>query len=124
MNKRNLIVGDLLALLIVTVAGFVSHRETDASFLPRAAVLFVSLSTGWFLLAPAMGLFDVERLRTANPLWRPAVTAFFAAQFAVTLRGLLLHTDTKSIFAVVIGITSAIGMTLARWIAQHLFKRN
>lgn len=122
MTKRNLILGDALALLVLTAIGFASHGETDASFLPRAGAMFVSLASGWFLLAPAMGLFDLED-KSARPLWRPALTGFFAAQFAVTLRGLVLQSDVPPVFALVIGMTAALGMFAWRWIAGQLEKR-
>ena len=123
MNKRMLILGDALALLLVTVIGFVSHRETDASFLPRAAALFVSLVSGWFLLAPVTGLFDSERVHAGRPFWRPAWTGFFAAQFAVTLRGLILQSSVQPIFAIVLGLTTALGMTLWRALADRMISR-
>ena len=123
MSKRFLILGDALALLIVTVIGFASHGETDASYLPRAAALFVALAVGWFALAPALGLFAAERVRSARQLWRPALTGLFAAQLAAILRGLLLRSDVKPVFAVVLGATAAFGMfvwrSLALWLAQR-----
>lgn len=122
MNKSVLIFGDALALLLVTVVGFVSHGETDASFLPRAAAMFVSLISGWFLLAPATGLFDWEHVRSTRQLWRPALTGFFAAQFAVVLRSLILQSDVSPVFALVIGMTSAFGMIIWRWIALRLVR--
>jgi len=123
MNKRMLILGDALVLLLVTVIGFVSHGETDASFIPRAAAMFVSLISGWFLLAPVTSLFDDERVHAKPSLWRPAVTGFFAAQFAITVRGLLLQSSVQPIFAVVLGMTTALGMTLWRALAGRMLSR-
>ncbi len=121
MNKKFLILGDALALLALTVIGFISHGETDASYLPRAATMFVSYLTGWFSLAPAMGLYDSPP--TGRPLWRPALTGFFAAQLAVILRGLILQSDVPPVFALVIGATAALGMLVWRWIAVQFEKR-
>lgn len=118
MNKKILILGDALALLVLTVIGFASHGETDASYLPRAAVMFASYLTGWFLLAPAMGLYDSSP--SGRPLWRPALTGFFAAQLAVILRGLILQSDVPPVFALVIGATAAFGMFVWRWMALRL----
>ncbi len=123
MKKHLLIIGDVAAILVLTVVGFATHGETDASFLPRAVVMFVSHLTGWFLLAPAMGLFGVDAAREGNPLWRPALTGFFAAQFAVTMRGLLLQSDVSPLFALVLGGTAAIGMTLWRFIFAKLTRQ-
>ena len=52
MNKLFLILGDLLAIAVITVIGFASHGETDTSFLPRMAATFVPMAVSWFLLAP------------------------------------------------------------------------
>ena len=120
MTKRNLILGDTLALLVLTVIGFVSHGETDASYLPRAAAMFGPYLAGWFSLAPAMGLFDPAP--TGHPLWRPALTGFFAGLFAVTLRGLILQSDVSPVFALVIGVSAAVGMITWRWIALRLVR--
>ena len=123
MTKRNLILGDTLALLVLTVIGFVSHGETDASYLPRAAAMFVPLTAGWFALAPAMGLFDADHVRSARQLWRPALTGFFAAQLAVVLRGFLLGSAVLPLFAMILGATAAFGMFVWRAIALWWMQR-
>ena len=109
-----LVAGDGLALLILTVIGFVTHREVGLQFAPRMAATWIPLLVGWFGLAPALGLYDSERVRRAGQLWRPALTAFFAAQLAVTLRGLWLQAAVLPTFALVLGATSALGMTVWR----------
>ena len=121
MTKRNLILGDTLALLVLTVIGFVSHGETDASYLPRAAAMFGPYLAGWFSLAPAMGLFDPAA--SGRPLWRPALTGFFAGLFAVTLRGLILQSDVTPVFALVIGATAGFAMFVWRYIVSRLGQR-
>ncbi len=42
-SKRFLVVGDILAIAIVTIIGFATHGETGTSFLPRMAVYFSRL---------------------------------------------------------------------------------
>jgi hypothetical protein len=71
INIAWLIIGDVLALAIVTMIGFATHGETGVSLLPRMLTTFGPLTLGWFLIAPFMGLFKSEI--TANPrqLWRP-----------------------------------------------------
>ena len=122
MNKKFLIFGDTLALLVLTVIGFASHGETDASYLPRAAAMFGPYLAGWFALAPAMGLFDADHVRSARQLWRPALTGFFAGQLASVLRGLILQSDVSPVFALVIGVSAAVGMITWRWIALRLVR--
>ena len=120
MNKILLPLGDLIAIAILTVIGFVTHRETDASYLPRMAATFVPMAVSWFALAPALGLFDAERVQNARQLWRPALTAFFASQLAVILRGLWLQDDALPLFGIILGVSSALAMTLWRgiWVVK------
>ena len=64
MKKSVLILGDLLAITLVTLIGFAAHGEADMSFLPRMAVVYFPLSISWFLLAPALGHSNRKRYRT------------------------------------------------------------
>ena len=112
--KWTLILGDLVAIAILTVIGFASHGEVETSYLPRVAATFVPLAAGRFALAPALGLFDAERVHNAKQLWRPALTAFFAAQLAVILRGLWLNAAVVPLFGIILGSTSALGMVVWR----------
>ena len=124
MNKKYILIfGDLVAMAVLTVIGFASHTETDASNLPRMAATFVPLAVSWFALAPALGLFEAERVHSARQLWRPALTAFFAAQSAVVLRGLWLNAAVLPLFGLILGATSALGMTVWRGIVFWLGRR-
>ena len=114
MKKSILILGDLLAIALVTIIGFVTHGETDLSFLPRMAALFFPLSMAWFVLAPALGLFRADETRSAQQLWRPALAMLFAAPLAAFLRGFLLNAPVIPIFAAVLASVSALGMVLWR----------
>src|SRR5512139_3774465 len=100
MKNYILILGDILAIALVTVIGFVTHRETDVSVLPRVAALFFPLLISWFFLAPSLGLFRTQMTADARQLWRPALAMAFAAPFAAVLRGLLLNAPIIPIFAV------------------------
>ena len=109
-----LIVGDILAIGFITLIGFATHGETGLSFLARMAATFFPLVIGWFLLAPRLGLFQDEVIHNARQLWRPALAALFAAPLAAVLRGLMLNTPIIPIFAVVLGVTSTLGMVVWR----------
>jgi len=113
-NRSVLILGDIFALGLVIIIGFATHGETDLSFLPRVAATFFPLLIGWFLLAPRLGLFQDEVIHSARQLWRPALTALFAAPLAAVLRGLILNAPIIPIFAVVLGVVSALGMVMWR----------
>lgn len=109
-----LIVGDIFAILIVTLIGFATHGELGMSFVPRMTATFFPLLLAWFLLSPFLGLFQKDL--TANPrqLWRPVLAMIFAAPFAAVLRGFFLNAPIIPIFAVVLAATSALGMLLWR----------
>jgi len=113
-NRSVLMVGDILAIGFITLIGFATHGETGLSFLPRMAATFFPLVIGWFLLAPRLGLFQDEVIHNARQLWRPALAALFAAPLAAVLRGLMLNTPIIPIFAVVLGVISALGMVVWR----------
>ena len=49
-EKTRLILGDTLAIAILTVIGFASHAETGLSFIPRMGTTFFPLVIGWFLI--------------------------------------------------------------------------
>jgi flagellar biosynthesis protein FliQ len=117
-NRSVLIIGDILAIGIVTLIGFATHRETALSFLPRMAATFFPLVIAWFLLAPWLGLFQNKIIHNARQLWRPALSALFAAPLAAVLRGFLLHAPIIPIFAIVFGGSSALGMVV--WRAMYV----
>jgi len=114
MSKRILILGDILAIGLVTIIGFATHGEAGLSFLPRIAAAFFPLVVGWFLLAPWFGLFQNEIIDNPRQLWRPLVVALFAAPLTAVLRGLILNAPVIPIFAVVLGATTAVGVVLWR----------
>jgi hypothetical protein len=119
MKRYLLILGDLLAILVITLIGFATHGEADLSFVPRMAAIFFPLSIAWFFLAPFVGLFDPEIISHPKQLWRPALVMIFAASLAAILRGLLLNAAIIPIFAVVLSATSAFGIVV--WRTIYLF---
>jgi hypothetical protein len=117
-SKPALILGDILAIALVTFIGFATHGEAELSFLPRMLATFVPLTLAWFLLAPWLGLFQKEGTSVPRRLWQAALAMIFAAPFAAVLRGLILNVPIIPIFAVVLGFTSAFGMAV--WRGVHL----
>jgi hypothetical protein len=87
MSKRiSLILGDILALAIITIIGFATHGETDLSFLPRMLTTFIPLVVGWFLVAPWLRLFDVQITSSPKQLWRLPLAMLLAAPMTAILR--------------------------------------
>jgi Protein of unknown function (DUF3054) len=122
MNKYILILGDLLAIALVTFIGFATHGEADVSFAPRMAAIYFPLSISWFLLAPSLGLFQQETVSSPKQLWRPALTMIFAAPLAAVLRGFLLNAPVIPIFAAILAGASALGMVIWRLVWYFLAK--
>lgn len=122
-SKRILIIGDVLAIALVTLIGFATHGEAEISFLPRMAAVFFPLSIAWFILAPSLRLFQPEVVSDPKQLWRPALAMTFAATFAAVLRGLMLNAPIIPIFGLVLSATSAFGMLVWRTIYLILNRR-
>jgi hypothetical protein len=123
MNKTILVLGDVLAIALVTFIGFATHGETGLSFLPRMAAAFFPLILSWFLAAPWLGLFEPNITSNLKQIWRPALAMLLAVPLAVVLRGLILNAAALPIFAVVMWSVSAFGMIV--WRALYwLFGRN
>jgi flagellar biosynthesis protein FliQ len=114
MKTPELVFGDILALLVTTLLGFITHGEVDLSFLPHFLALFVPLVIAWFLLAPWFGLFQQEISSSPRRFWRTVFAMAFVAPFAAVMRGLVLNTAILPIFVVVLAATSTIGMLLWR----------
>jgi hypothetical protein len=120
MNKKNiLILGDILAIAILTFIGFATHGTTDASYLPRMAAAFFPVIFGWFILAPWFGLFDEAVTENPKLLWRVALVSLFAAPLATTLRAAWLGSTALPLFTFVLGLSNALGMTV--WRGMYIF---
>ncbi|RME86608.1 MAG: DUF3054 domain-containing protein [Anaerolineae bacterium] len=114
-TKAALILGDVIAIAIVTVIGFASHGELGSASLWRLAATFFPLTLSWFLVAPWLGLFDPRTTAQARLLWRPAWAMLLAAPLAAFLRSLMLGgLPVLPLFVAVLGATSALGMSLWR----------
>jgi hypothetical protein len=123
MNKSILILGDLLAIATVTLIGFATHGEANMSALSRMAAVFFPLNLSWFLLAPALGLFQRETVSNPRQLWRPVWAGLFAGPLAVVLRGFILNAPIIPIFAAVLAGTFALGMLIWRGLYFFLSRR-
>lgn len=119
-NIHRLILGDLLAIALVTVIGFATHGETGLGFAPRMLTTFGPVTLGWFLVAPFLGLFRPEITSDPRQLWRPFLGMVFAGPLAALLRAFLLHTVVIPIFAVVLSGFAGLGMLAWRLIWQRL----
>lgn len=120
MNKKTfLILGDILAIAILTYIGFATHGETDVSYIPRMGTTFFPVLVGWFLIAPWLGLFDEQVIVNPKLLWRILLAMVFVAPLTVILRATLLHSAAQPLFALILGGSNALGMLA--WRAMYGF---
>lgn len=118
-SKLVLVVGDVIAIALLTFIGFATHGEADVSFLPRMAAAFFPVLVGWFVLAPWFGLFDTQIISNPRSLWRILFAMLAVAPLAVMLRAAILNAAALPLFTLVLGSTNAFGMLV--WRALYLF---
>jgi hypothetical protein len=124
MNQKTiLILGDILAIAILTIIGFAMHGEADISFVPRMGTTFFPLLLSWFLIAPWFGLFDEQVRANTNLLWRIPLAMLLAAPLATILRSALLGNLAIPLFALILGGSNALGMLVWRWIYIFIARR-
>ena len=123
-KQKNIILGDTLAIAVLTFIGFATHGETDISFIPRMGTTFFPLLIGWFLIAPWFGLFDEQVTSNPKLLWRVLLAMFFIAPLGTILRAALLHSAALPFFALVLGSTNGLGMLAWRGIFIFFSQRN
>jgi hypothetical protein len=121
MKLPVLILGDILALALVTIIGFVTHGETDLSFLPRMGMTFFPLLVAWFLVSPWLDLFDGQVTLNRRMIWRPALAMILAAPMAVVLRAAMLNSAAHPVFKLILGASGAVGMLF--WRGLYAFLR-
>jgi hypothetical protein len=115
MTKQTaLVLGDILALAVVTVIGFATHGESGPGYLPRMLITFIPLAGSWFLSALWLGLFDPSLGASFKQLWRIPVAMLLAAPLAGVIRAALLGGTAIPVFVLVLGATSAAGLVIWR----------
>lgn len=123
MNKKNiLMLGDAIAIAILTYIGFAFHNQTEIS--SRMATTFFPMLLGWFLLAPWFGLFDENVTPNQKLLLRVPLAMLFVAPLASILRSASLGSAALPTFTFILGFTNAIGMLIWRWIYYFITNQN
>lgn len=119
--RRLLILGDVLAILAVSIVGYLTHYAGKEPFSLRWLSTFLPFCLGWFLLAPWFGLFSPGTAdQPARAWWRAALAAWLIAPFAAWLRGLWLNAAIVPVFVTVLGPSAALGLALWRWVFARL----
>lgn len=110
-----LILGDGLAIGLVTLVGFASHNTLDTAS-ARMLSTFLPLLVAWLLAAPLVDLYELQIARELRQLWRPLWAMVFAAPLAALLRGVWLGSPVLPVFVFILGGVSAVGLTIWRGI--------
>ncbi len=111
--------GDSLAIAVMTFIGFALHGEADVSFIPRMGTTFFPVLIGWFLLAPWFGLFNETVVANFRSLWRIPLAMLFAVPLASSLRAAMLGGAALPLFTLILGFTSALGVFA--WRVVYIF---
>ncbi len=117
-----LVIGDALTMALVTAVGFASHGTLGTAGM-RMLTTYVPLLVAWFLIAPYLGVYDLEFAGEIRQLWRPFWAMVLAAPFAAWLRGAWLGTAILPIFVVVLGGFSALGILAWRILYWGITRR-
>ena len=120
-KRALLILGDVLALALITGIGFATHRELGTAPFSRILATFLPLAFGWFLIAPWLGLFEAGVAAAPRQLWRPPLAMLFAAPLAAFLRGAFLNSVILPVFVAVLGVSAALVMLAWRglWLLRN-----
>ncbi len=111
---RWLLAGDSLAILMVTMIGFLTHYGAIQNW--HWLTTFLPVLAAWLFIAPWLGVYRGETRCQVRQVWRPALAALLSAPLAATFRGLWLDAAVPPIFVVVLGLTNALGLLLWRLI--------
>ncbi|MBM3121426.1 MAG: DUF3054 domain-containing protein [Chloroflexi bacterium] len=117
-----LLLGDALVVLLTSLAGFAQHGELMTAGVGRVAATAVPFAVAWFLTAPWLGCFDLDRMPRLSYLWRVPAAAVLAAPLGAVLRGLWLEAPVLPIFAVVMAAVLGAGMLVWRVLAARLLR--
>ena len=116
-----LILGDVLTVLIVSLAGFLTHYGEIRGW--RWVTTFVPVLAGWLAIAPWFGVYRPEFTGRITQIWRAALAAFLSAPLAAWLRGAWLGSAILPVFVLVMGLTDALGILIWRAAAVWIAKR-
>jgi len=109
--QKTALSGDILVLIVVTVAGFATHLTLDA--VGRLIVTAVTALIAWAAVAPFLRVYDSDVLATPGSVWRVGWAWLVAAPLATFLRAIALDRDIPWPFVLVTILLN--GFALAAW---------
>jgi hypothetical protein len=111
LSRWWVILGDTLALMVVSIVGFATHNEAIDW---KVLTTFLPYLLAWMLIAPWLGVYQTGYHRQPLQIWRPMLAAFLAAPMAAWLRGAWLNRAILPIFVLVLGLSAAFGFGIWR----------
>ena len=120
-SLRWLLIGDILASLVVTWIGFLTHYGNLQGL--RWLTTFVPVVAAWFAVSPWLGVYRRDLACQPAQVWRPALAAALSAPLAATLRGLLIGGAISPVFVVVMALTNALGFLVWRFVWSWAMQR-
>jgi hypothetical protein len=117
-----LMLGDFIALALITIIGFARHGEIYSAG-ARIFTTFIPLILGWLAVAPLMGAYQLEFIKAPDQLWRPFWAMVVGAPLAAWLRGIWLQSVIIPVFVLVLGGVAALSILLWRSVYYLLFVR-
>jgi len=109
--QKTALSGDILVLIVLTVAGFATHLTLDA--VGRLIVTAVTALIAWAAVAPFLRVYDSDVLATPGSVWRVGWAWLVAAPLATFLRAIALDRDIPWPFVLVTILLN--GFALAAW---------
>ena len=116
-----LLVGDLVALLIVTLLGFSTHKANVSLF--RFAANYLPLVIAWLVVAPWFGAYSLETANAPKRLPQIILAVLICAPLAAVLRGIVLRSVVQTVFVIVLGLTNGLGIGIWRGMWILLFNK-
>jgi hypothetical protein len=113
--------GDALAILVVTMIGFLTHYGAIQNW--RWLTTFLPVLVAWFAIAPWLGVYENDRACQYRQAWRPVLAALLSAPLAAVLRGAWLNAAVLPLFTGVLGLTNALGLLIWRIIWATAMQR-
>jgi len=110
-TQRRALIGDVVVLVLMTVAGFATHLTL--SDFARMMVTGVTALTAWAAVAWFMGVYRIAVIQDPRATWRVGWAWLIAAPLATFLRGAVLARDIPPVFVIVVILTN--GFALVAW---------
>ena len=120
ISRVILFVGDAIVILLITIAGFISHGEGSAVL--RMLTTFLPLCVGWGFAATVLGLYETQLATDLRQAWRSIFAALLGVPLAAWLRGIWLNSPILPIFVGVLFAVTAVSLTFWRSIWALIIK--